>query len=163
MAHRDIEEDGYMKNKGEIVSSLMLLFGITAVLVFWLGIASFEIIYTSFFHEIKNDIYMINRNVLLSLTRYSMGEDRSDFYSNAEEMIEKEIKKLWNVDVSGISETGYVRSAKIEKVNLTVSENELIIDTTLKLTLNSFVFKNSVKDSLTFCVREKTKIRKALG
>ena len=67
-------------NKGSVLASSVMLFGGIVLILTILGIALFEQITTGVFHEIKNDLYMINRNVLLSIKREYMGEDIYDFY-----------------------------------------------------------------------------------
>ena len=67
-------------NKGSILAASLMLFGGIAMLLVFAGIGIFEQITTGVFHNIKNDLYMINRNVLFSLQRDMLGEDEYDFY-----------------------------------------------------------------------------------
>ncbi len=54
-------------NKGSVLASSVMLFGGIVLILTILGIALFEQITTGVFHEIKNDLYMINRNVLTAI------------------------------------------------------------------------------------------------
>lgn len=148
-------------NKGSVLASSAMLFGGIVLILTILGIALFEQITTGVFHEIKNDLYMINRNVLLSIKREYMGEDIYDFYEKeVEELVKNEIKKLWNADVSVDTAKGFVQKVDVLEAKIFNKKSELEINTVLKLQLRALVFKEFFKDNLVFTVRENTKIRK---
>lgn len=148
-------------NKGSVLaSSLMLFCGIVIILVFF-GIALFQQITVGVFHDIKNDLYMINRNVLLSLQRDLMGEDVYDFYEKeVKNLVEEEVKRLWNIDVSSDTRYGIIKRVDIIEAKIINKKSELIINSKLKISLRPIVFSGLFKDSLVFATNESAKVIK---
>ncbi|MBQ8043053.1 MAG: hypothetical protein IJ272_02750, partial [Clostridia bacterium] len=89
-----------MSNKGSVYVGILLFYVFLFMFFMFFCIAVFQTIITGELNNIKNDMYLINRNVLMSLNRDTMGEDQNAFYEqNVKRLVEEEIKRQWNADV----------------------------------------------------------------
>ena len=151
-------------NKGSMLAASLMLFGGIVIILFFTGISLFQQINIGIFHDIKNDLYMINRNVLLSLQRDLMGEDRYDFYEKEVKfLVEEEIKRLWNIDVSKDTETGIIEKVEVIEAKVINKKTELEIESTLKIYLRPMIFRKLFHDKLVFYTKEVSSVKKMRG
>lgn len=151
-----------MKNNRGNISFAVILFGVIVLLfLIFLGTALFEIITIGEFHEIKNDLYLINRNVLMALSRDIMGEDINAFYEdNVKELIAEEIKRLWNIDVSCDLGQGRFIRVDINSAKIINEDDKMYIESELNIKLRPVILGAVLKDSLNFTTMEKVKVEK---
>lgn len=155
-------EDRQMSNnKGSVVLSCLMLFCGVAVIIMFTAVAAYQQMIVGVMHNIKNDLYMVNRNVLLALERDSMGEDNYGFYEkDVKGLIQDEIKRLWNTDVSCNTEHGIIDRADVLEAKIINKNKEMEIETKLKIKLKPLIFSEVLTDKLVFQTKESTKIRK---
>ena len=67
-----------MSNKGSTYLGILLFYVFLFIFFMFFGITVFQTIITGELNNIKNDMYLINRNVLMSLNHEFMGEDKVD-------------------------------------------------------------------------------------
>lgn len=152
------------KCRGSICAYLMAFIGILTVIIVFVGFLVFQYIAVGVFHDVKNNLYMVNRNVLLALNREQMGEDQNSFFEKkAESLVQAEIERLWNQKVGVEYDTGMIRKIEIEDVKIRHEENRMYICSKLKIFLNSLVFRDVLENKLYFTVDEETKIEKMKG
>jgi len=151
-----------MKNNRGNISFTVALFGVIVLLfLIFFGTALFEIITIGEFHEIKNDLYLINRNVLMALSRDVMGEDINAFYEdNVKELIAEEIKRLWNIDVSCDLGQGRFIRVDINSAKIINEDDKMYIESELNIKLRPVILGAVLKDSLNFTTMEKVKVEK---
>ena len=95
-----VVNSGLKQSKGSILAHLMMLLGVLFILLLFVAIILYQYVLTDIFHETKNNLYMVNRNVLMALNREQMGLDENSFYqSKVESLVEKEIERLWGIKV----------------------------------------------------------------
>lgn len=153
-----------MSNKGSIYAGILLFYIVMFIFLMFLGITVYHIISTGELHTIKNDLYLINRNVLLALDREQMGEDINDFYEkDVKNKVIEEIKRQWDIDVS--SDTGYGIFDKVEVENAKIikDDEKMYIETMLNIKLKPFIFQNILQDKLAFKTKERLKVEKMKG
>jgi len=152
------------KNKGSISAILILFSGFIMLFMLFFGVALFEIVITGELHEIKNDLYLINRNVLMALNHEVMGEDINSFYElEVKKLVEEEIKRLWNVDVS--SDTTDGKFAKIDVIDAKIVDDDkrMYIESLFRINLRPVLFGEILKDKLVFIAKERVKVEKMRG
>ena len=151
-----------MKNNKGNISFCVILFGmLVLVFLIFFGTALFEIITIGEFHEIKNDLYLINRNVLMALSRDVMGEDINAFYEkDVKELIAEEIKRQWNIDVSCDLEQGRFIRVDINDAQIINEANKMYIESELNIKLRPMILGTVLKDTLSFTTVEKVKVEK---
>lgn len=151
-----------MKNNKGNVSFCVILFGTTVLLFLILfGTALFEIITIGEFHEIKNDLYLINRNVLMALSRDLMGADINAFYEgNVKDLIAEEIKRQWKIDVSCDLAKGRFVRVDINDAKIISEGDKMYIESELKIKLRPVIFEAVLKDNLVITTVEKVKVEK---
>lgn len=155
---------GFRNERGNILAHLMMLIGVLFVILLFVAILLFQHVMISVFHDVKNNLYMVNRNVLLALNREEMGVDQSGFYENkAKSLVRKEIERLWDVKVGSEQEEGIIRKIQIEEVKIRHETDQMYICSKLEIFLNPFIFRDKLKDTLKFKVTEETKIEKMKG
>lgn len=149
------------KGRGSVAASLILFMIIVLIFLVFLGVALFQIVITGQLHEIKNDIYLINRNVLLSLQHDLMGEDINSFYEkDVKKLIEEEIKRLWNVDVSCDLDKGKFKFVEVLEAKIINEDDKMFIESCLNIKLRPVVFGTLLEDKLSFSTRERLKVEK---
>lgn len=153
-----------MNNKGSIYAGLLIFFIVVFVFLIFFGTVTFQTIIIGEMHNIKNDLYLINRNVLLALQRDIMGEDESAFYEQDVKLrIEEEIKRQWNADVSNVTEDGFIKKVDVESARIIKNGNVMYIESVLNIQLRSVLFQNILKDKLKFKTKETVKVEKLKG
>lgn len=153
-----------MSNKGSVLLEGMMFFVIIFIFTVFFGITAYKIIITGQLHTIKNDLYLINRNVLLSLQRDSMGEDVNMFYEkDVKKNIIDEIKMQWNVDVSEVAEGGFIKKVEVCSAKIVNDYNKMYIESILNIQLRPIIFQSILKDKLTFRTKESVKVEKMKG
>lgn len=153
-----------MNNKGSILASAIMLFGGIVLILIFTGIALFEQTTIGLFHNIKNDLYMINRNVLLSIKRDMLGEDQYDFYEKEVKLlVEEEIKRLWNIDVSKDTGHGIIKKVDVIEAKIINRNKELEIQSILEIYLRPVIFKGMFDSKLKIRTKEVTRIKKMRG
>lgn len=152
------------RNKGSISAILILFSGFIILFMVFFGVTLFEIVVTGELHEIKNDLYLINRNVLMALNHSLMGEDTNSFYEeDVRELIEEEIKRLWNVDVSGNTGRGKFLKVDVLKAKIINDGNKMYIDSAFRINLRPVLFGEILSDKLVFRAEERVKVEKMRG
>ena len=151
-----------MKNNRGNVSFVIVLFGVIILLfLIFFGTALFEIITIGELHEIKNDLYLINRNVLMALSHYTMGEDVNQFYEeDVKKLMAEEIKRQWNVDVSCVTERGRFVRVDINSAKIVNENDKMYIESELNIKLRPVILGSVLKDSLSFNTLERVKVEK---
>lgn len=153
-----------MKNKGSIYAGLLIFYVVMFLFFTIFGVAVFETIITGEFHTIKNDLFLINRNVLLEMQRDVMGEDKNAFYEeNVKKRIAEEIKRQWNLDVSRITENGFIQKVDIESARIIKENDKMYIESIFNIQLRPIVFYDALKDKLVFKTKEVVKVEKMKG
>ena len=153
-----------MNNKGSIYAGILIFYIVMFVFLMFLGITVYHIIITGELHTIKNDLYLINRNVLLALDRKQMGEDINNFYEKeVKNKVIEEIKKQWDIDVSNDTEHGMFSKIDVESAKIIKDDEKIYIETMLNIKLKPFIFQNILQDKLVFKTQEKLKVEKMKG
>jgi len=153
-----------MSNRGSVYAGALIFYVIMFIFLMFFGITSYKTIITGQLHTIKNDLYLINRNVLLALQRDAMGEDKASFYEqDVANRIKEEIKRLWNIDVSSVTERGIIKKVDIESAKIINSDNKMYIESELKIQLRPVIFQDFLKDKLIFYTKEMVKVEKMKG
>ena len=122
-------------------------------------------------HEVRSDLYLINRNSIFALQKDLMGEDISCFYEEElEELIAEGIHKSWGLDSRLKNGKGLIREAKIKEVTV-LEEGEidpidkevsdvLMVHTVIKLKINPVFFESLLKDKSEFEFHTDLQIKK---
>lgn len=153
-----------MNNKGSVYAGLLIFFVILVIFLLFFGVTAYKTIIMGELHTIKNDLYMINRNVLLALQRDVMGEDINSFYEqDVSSRIKEEIKRLWNVDVSCVTERGFIKRVDVESAKIINDANRIYIESILDIQLRPVIFESILKDKLIFKSKEIVKVEKMKG
>jgi len=153
-----------MRNKGNIYIGALIFYVFLFLFFMFFGIAIFQITITSELHNIKSDMYLINRNVLLALQRDIMGEDKNSFYEqDVKKLVEEEIKRLWNADVSCITERGFVYKVNVKSAYITNEKEKMYIESVFNIELRPIVFREILQGKLVFDVEESVKVEKMKG
>lgn len=152
------------RNKGSISAILILFSGFIILFMVFFGVTLFEVVITGELHEIKNDLYLINRNVLMALNHSVMGEDIKSFYEeDVKKLIEEEIKRLWNVDVSKVSGNNKFADIEVLSSKIINDEDKMYIETRFKINLRPVLFGEILNDKLVFVTKECVKVEKLRG
>jgi len=150
--------------RGSILAHMMMLVGVLFIILLFVAILLFQHMMTGVFHDVKNNLYMVNRNVLLALNREDMGVDENGFYEKkAKSLVEKEIEQLWGIKVGQEQTKGMIRKIRIENVKIRHEEDKMYICSQLEISLHPLIFQETLKDKLRFKVAEETKIQKMRG
>jgi len=151
-------------NKGNIYAALLISMVIIFVFLMFFGMIAYKTIILGELHTIKNDLYLINRNVLQSLQRDVMGEDINEFYEQEVKVkIEEEIKRQWNADVSLVTEKGFIRKIDVESAKIISNGQKMYIESVLNIQLRPIIFQDVLKDKLIFIAKEVVKVEKMKG
>lgn len=153
-----------MNNRGSIYAGLLIFYVILFAFLMFFGITAYKTIIMGEIHTIKNDLYLMNRNVLLALQRDVMGEDVNAFYEqDVEDKIKEEIKRQWDVDVSCVTETGFIRRVDIESAKIISDNDKMYIESILNIQLRPIIFQDVLQDKLVFKTKEVVKVEKMKG
>ncbi len=153
-----------MKNKGSIYAGILIFYILLFIFFVLFGTAVFQIVITAELHNIKNDMYLINRNVLMSLQRDVMGEDSNAFYEkDVKKLIEDEIKRQWNADVSRVTEKGFIYKVEVNNAKIVNTDDKMYIESLLDIELRPIVFQSMLNGKLKFMASEKVKVEKMKG
>lgn len=153
-----------MNNKGNVYLGLLIFYASIFVFIMFFGIVIGKTIITGQLHTIKNDLYLINRNVLLALQRELMGEDINCFYEeDVKVKLEEEIKRQWDADVSCFTEKGFINKVEVISSKSINSNNKMYIESLLEIQLKPVIFNNILKDKLIFKTKEVVKVEKMKG
>lgn len=152
------------KNRGSISAILILFSGFIILFIVFFGVALFEIVVTGELHEIKNDLYIVNRNVLMALNHSYMGEDVNSFYEqDVDKLIEEELKRLWNVDVSQSLRDNKFANVQVLSAKISGDESKRYIETSFKISLRPVLFSKILNNKLVFVTKERVKVEKLRG
>ena len=69
-----------MNNRGSVFGGVLMFYAIMFIFLILFGVTAFQSIFISEIHNIKNDLYLVNRNVLLALQRDIMGKKMSTHF-----------------------------------------------------------------------------------
>lgn len=153
-----------MNNKGSIYAGLLMFYVILFIFLTFFGVTAYKTIIIGELHTIKNDLYLINRNVLLALQRDIMGEDIIAFYEqDVKDKVKEEIKIQWNADVSRVTENGFIRRIDIESAKIINDNDKMYIESVLNVQLRPIIFQNVLQDKLVFKTKEVVKVEKMKG
>lgn len=153
-----------MSNKGSIYAGILIFYIVMFIFLMLLGITAYHIVITGEIHSIKNDLYLINRNVLLALDREQMGEDIDNFYEkDVKNKVIEEIKIQWNVDVSQGTEHGMFSNVDVESAKIIKDNGKMYIETILDIKLKPLIFQDILQDKLVFRTKERLKVEKMKG
>ena len=153
-----------MSNKGSAYAGILVFYVFLFIFFMFFGITVFQIVITGEMSSIKNDMYLINRNVLLSLERELMGEDINSFYEeDVKKLVKDEIKRQWDIDVSRVTKKGFIYKVDIEDAKIVSLADKMYIETTLKIEIRPIVFSNLLKDKLIFNSYESVRVEKMKG
>jgi len=142
----------------------MMLLGILFIIFLFVVFLLFQYVTIDVFHDVKNNLYMVNRNVLLALNREQMGTDQNDFYEKrVKSLVSKEIENLWDVKVDEVQEEGIIRKIRIIEAKIRHETDKMYICSKLEISLNPFIFRNMLEERLKFIVTEETKVEKMKG
>ena len=150
-----------MKNNGNIIAGLILFWLVILLFLTFFGVSLFEIVITGELHEITNDLYIINRNVLMALSHNLMGEDINSFYEeDVKKLVEEEIKRQWNIDVSCDTEFGKISRVEIIEAKIINEKDKMYIESELNIKLRPVLFNSVLKDKLCFSTIKRVKVEK---
>ena len=153
-----------MSNKGSVYVGILLFYVFLFMFFMFFCIAVFQTIITGELNNIKNDMYLINRNVLMSLNRDTMGEDQNAFYEqNVKRLVEEEIKRQWNADVSCVTENGFVYKVEVDSAKIISLEDKMYIESILDIELRPVIFQDILNGKLKFKANESVKVEKMTG
>ena len=153
-----------MSSRGSIYAGILIFYIVMFIFLTFLGITIYHIIITSELHTIKNDLYLINRNVLLVLNREKMGEDINGFYEkDVKNKVIEEIKKQWDIDVSQDTGHGIFNKIDVESAKIIENNDKMYIETILNIELKPLIFQNILQDKLVFKTKERVKVEKMKG
>ena len=153
-----------MSNKGSIYAGILIFYIVMFIFLMFLGITIYHIVITGELHTIKNDLYLINRNVLLALDREQMGEDINSFYEkDVKNMVTEEIKRQWNVDVSQDMGYGIFNKVDVENAKIIKENEKMYIETVLNIKLKPIIFQNILQGKLVFRTKERLRVEKMKG
>lgn len=152
------------KNRGSILAHLMMLMGVLLIIFVFVVTLLFQHVVIDVFHDVKNNLYMVNKNVLLALNREEMAMDKNSFYdSRAQKLVQNEIERLWGIKVGQEQNTGIIQKIEIEEVEIRRELERMYIYSCLEISLRPIIFQDSLKDKLRFIVTEETKVEKMRG
>ena len=153
-----------MRNRGSVYAGVLMFYVFLALFLMFFSITLFQIIITGELNNIKNDMYLINRNVLMSLQRDVMGEDKNAIYGqDVKKLIEEEIKRQWNVDVSSITDRGFIYKVEVDNAKITSLEDKMYIESVLDIELRPVIFNKFLEGKLKFEANECVKVEKMKG
>ena len=153
-----------MRNKGSVYTGVLIFYVSIFVFLMFFGITAYKSIIISELHTIKNDLYLINRNVLLALQRDVMGEDINAFYEkDVKSKVEEEIKRQWNIDVSQVSKNGFIKKVDVLSSKIISDKNKMYIESSLNIQLRPVIFQDILRDKLVFRTNERVKVEKMKG
>lgn len=153
-----------IKNKGNIAFSILLFWSMILIFLTFLGVGLFQIVITGELHEIKNDLYLINRNVLMAIRHDLMAEDINSFYEkDVKKLVEEEIKRLWNIDVSCVLPDGKFVLVEVKEAKIVNENDVMFIESFLNIKLRPIIFREFLEDKLTFSTIERVKVEKMRG
>lgn len=153
-----------MSNKGSTYASMLAFCMILLMFFVFFGITIFQLIITAELTTIKNDMYLINRNVLMSLHREKMGEDEIGFYEqDVKKLISEEIKRQWNADVSRITRAGFIYKVDVCEAKIVNLKDKMYIKSVLDIELRPIIFKKALNGKLKFKANESVKVEKMKG
>jgi len=153
-----------MSNKGSIYAGILVFYIFLLLFFIFFAVAVFQITIIGQFHNIKNDMYLINRNVLMALQRDIMGEDKNGFYEqDVRSLIEEEIKRQWDADVSYVTEKGFVYKVNVKSAKIINDKDKMYIKSILNIQLRPVIFGELLREKLTFDAEECIKVEKMKG
>jgi len=154
----------FVKNRGSILAHMMLLVGVLLIIFVFVATLLFQHVVIGVFHDVKNNLYMVNKNVLLALNREEMGVDKNKFYENkARKLVQNEIERLWGIKVGQEQNNGIIQKIKIEEVKIRHEQDRMYICSRLEISLRPLIFQDILQDKLKFIVAEETKVEKMKG
>lgn len=153
-----------MNNRGSIYAVTLVFFVFLMLFLTFFGITAFQIIITGQLNNIKNDMFLINRNVLMALQRDVMGEDKNSIYEqDVEKLIEEEIKRQWNVDVYSVTDKGFIYKVEVTQAKVISLEDKMYIESILDIELRPLIFEKFLEGKLKFKANETVKVEKMKG
>ena len=154
----------FISQKGNITFSVSLFIVLLLCLMLVFGIVVSKNVVNLILHEVKGDLYMINRNAIFSIQRDAMGEDIEKFYELSEITATRDkIKRLANGE-------GLIKSAKILNV-FVLEEGEfdsitkksvdnLTVHTEVKVKILPIIFKSILEEKYEVNIHEDYRIQK---
>lgn len=153
-----------MNNRGSIYMGLIVFYLLFFIFLMFFAIVVFQIITMGELHNIKNDMFLINRNALFALQRDIMGEDVNAFHNEkVKKLLEEEIKRQWNIDVSSDSDRGFIKRVDIKKAQIINLSDKMYIESELDIELRPLILKDMLNRKLSFKATESVKVEKLKG
>lgn len=124
-------------------------------------------------HEIRSDLYMINRNAIFAVQKDLMGEDLTYLYeSELEDWIKDGIISSWGLDNKLKNGRGLIQSAKINQVFVLEEgdfdpvkkelSDSLVVHTVIKVKVKPVIFQSLLEDKNEFEFHTDLQIKKML-
>ena len=147
-----------------VTTALILIFILFLVMVVFLNNVNLIV------HNLKNDLFLIGRNILFAIDRDMLGEDVESFYEiDFERLIEEGIKESWKLD-DNLKGAGIVKEAKIIEVGLLKKgekdemNNKLVkvptVHITVSVKIKPIIFSSIFEDRFIFNLHQDIRIEK---
>ena len=142
----------------------MMLIGVLLIVFVFVASLLFQHVVIGVFHDVKNNLYMVNQNVLLALNREEMAIDKNSFYEKkAKKLVQDEIERLWRIKVGQEQHKGIIKEIEIKEVKIRYESDKMYICSSLEIILHPIIFQDALQDKLRFIVKEETKVEKMRG
>lgn len=151
-----------LKNeRGSITFPVGVMFFLMLIFMFLFFIVVSKSTMNMVLHEIRSDLYLINRNAIFAIQKDLMGEDLSYLYEGElEELISDGIKTSWELNGRLKNGQGLIEEAKIENivvieegdldpVDKEISE-ELMVHTVIRVKVKPVIFRSLLEDKSEF-------------
>lgn len=161
-----------LKNeRGSIIFPVGVMVFLILIFMFLFFIVISKSTFNMVLHEIRSDLYLINRNSIFAIQKDLMGEDISCFYEEElEELIAEGIYTSWELDGRLKNGKGLIKEAKIKDVTV-LEEGEvdpvdkkvgdvLMVHTVINVKINPVIFESLLKDKGEFEFHTDVQIKK---
>lgn len=152
----------FLKNeKGSIIFPVGLMFFLLLIFMILFFIVVSKSTMNMVLHEIRSDLYLINRNAIFAIQKNLMGEDISCLYEGElTDLIKEGIITSWKLDNKLKNGKGVIEESKIK--NITVIEegeidpvtreiaNNLMVHTVIKVRVKPVILKSLLADKSEF-------------
>lgn len=162
-----------IKEKGNITFSVALFAVLVILLLMLFSIIISKSTLNLILHEIRSDLYLVNRNAIFAIQRDLMGEDIESLNEDElEELISKGISISWGLDKKLRNGTGIIKEAKILDIEVledgeidTITKKEIknfTVHTVIKVKVIPMVFEELVGEKCEFNLHQDIKLEKAM-
>lgn len=151
----------FVKENGSIIFPVGVMVFLLLIFIFLFFIIISKSMVNMVLHEIRSDLYLINRNAIFAIQKDLMGEDISCLYEeDLTELIEEGMIVSWGLDNKLKNGKGLIEQAKIKDI-LVLEEGdfdpvkkllneELTVHTVIKVKVKPVIFKSMLENKCEF-------------